>query len=38
MSESVSNSIFDGAYYALSYTAYRNAVEKYKQEDGARLC
>lgn len=38
MSESVSNSMFDGAYYALSYAAYRNAVEKYKQEDGARLC
>ena len=31
MSEAVSNSRFDGDYYALSYAAYRNAVEKSKQ-------
>jgi hypothetical protein len=33
MEESVGNSRFDGAYYELSYAAYRYAVEKSKQKE-----
>ena len=38
MSEAVSNSMLVGECCALPYAAYRNAVKKYKQEDGVRFC